>query len=309
MLKTNFKNNKAIGQNLYFVDRMSTLKKITREPLVHFLGIGLLIFLINGIFNSDQNLNTNQTILIDDNDIHRLITQYQQVWNEAPDQSTIKKLIEQYIESEITYREALAMNLDHNDEIIKRRLKQKYEFLVKDLITSSQASDDDLKAYYEDHKADFQTDKLYSFNQYYFSPDRRSSPLEDAKQFLANQIDKNPDHSSTLTGVDPIHLQKSFSNVTEHYIRQEFGMDFLTQLRLQSANSWVGPLSSGFGIHVVYMESIDSSQTQKFEEVRDDVNLAYEDELTKTYNKNLLDKVKENYAIEYDLDKWKNIVE
>lgn len=298
-----------IVQILYFAPRMPSLKNISQEPLVHFLFIGLLIFILNGIFNSDQNSSADETLLIDDDDINRLITQYRQVWNEAPDESTIQKLIEQYIESEITYREALAMNLDHNDEIIKRRLKQKYEFLVKDLISSSEVSESELQTFYEDHKADFKTDRLYSFSQYYFSTDKRASPLEDAKEFSQIQQKTNPNHAVKSFKTDPIHLKQGFVNITEHQIRQEFGIDFLNQIKTQNPSSWTDPLSSGFGIHVVFMDSIGLSQTLEFEDVRDQVSAAYEEELTNTYNRNLLNKLKEGYDVEYDLNKWNNLIE
>ena len=288
---------------------METLKKITQEPLVHFIFLGFLIFVVNGFFNSGQYINEDAKIVIDDNDINRLITQYKQVWNETPDQSTIQKLIEQYIESEIIYREALAMNLDHNDEIIKRRLKQKYEFLVKDLISSSEPSEEDLKAYYEDHINDFLTDKLYTFSQYYFSPDKRQTPLEDAKTFISKQIKTNPNHSVIPPKIDQIHLKQTFAAVTEHLIRQEFGIDFLSQLETQSSHSWIGPISSGFGIHILYFDSINESQKIEFEQVREKVKLAYEDDLTSSYNSNVLNKVKDSYEIKYDLNKWEKLID
>lgn len=288
---------------------MVTLKKIIQEPLVHFLFIGLFIFVFNGLFNPDPNIAEDETILIDDNDINRLISQYQQVWNETPDEQTISKLIDQYIESEITYREALAMNLDHNDEIIKRRLKQKYEFLVKDLISSSEVPDNELRSFYQDHKSKFKTDKLYSFSQYYFSPDKRSSPLEEAFRFRKDQIKNNPRHITRSKKTDPIHVNQSFIDATEHQIRQELGVDFLNQLKQQDEYSWTEVISSGFGLHVVYFDSIQNSQILKFEDIKQEVRLAYEEELTKTYNQNLLHKLKANYVVEYDLQKWKNVIE
>jgi len=288
---------------------MLSLKKIVAEPLVHFLLIGLSIFLLHFLFNANQTVGEESTILIDDNDINRLIIQYKQVWDDTPDETTIQKLIQQYVESEITYREALAMNLDHNDEIIKRRLKQKYEFLVKDLITSVQPSDTELEAFYKDHIEQFQTEKLFSFAQYYFSPDKRQSALEDAKSFLTLQIRDNPNHVNKLRMTDQSHLHPYYSNASKHTIRQEFGIDFLHQIQSQASNTWLGPLSSGYGIHILYIDSIRQSTAIDFEDTIDEVRSSYEDELTKTYNRNLLNKVKDKYEIKYDLRKWKNLIE
>ena len=110
------------------------MSRLIREPLVHFLLIGGGLFILYSFLHPEENRLDNNTILIVDSDVDRLIKAYQQNWNTRPDSSTLQKLLEEEIKSEIFYREALRMQLDHNDEIIRRRLKQKYEFLVKDLV-------------------------------------------------------------------------------------------------------------------------------------------------------------------------------
>ena len=99
------------------------IQKILKEPLFHFVMIGFLIFLIHGFLNQGQS-GENEIVVTPD-DIHRLKTLYAQNWNREPDKETLYKLIDQYVNNEIYYQEALKLNLDHNDEIIKRRLKQK----------------------------------------------------------------------------------------------------------------------------------------------------------------------------------------
>jgi len=89
-------------------------------------------------------------IQMDNSDIERLKKAYQQNWSTAPDSASLAKLVEEEVKAEVFYREALRMQLDHNDEIIRRRLKQKYEFLVKDLADSQQPTLEELKRFYED---------------------------------------------------------------------------------------------------------------------------------------------------------------
>ena len=123
------------------------MKKIIEEPLVHFLLLGGLIFVLYGFLNKNSENPAGNTIIIQDSDVLRLTKAYQQSWNKTPDAATLKDLIDNEVESEMLYREALRLNLDHNDEIIRRRLKQKYEFLVKDLSISSPPTDAELKQF------------------------------------------------------------------------------------------------------------------------------------------------------------------
>lgn len=288
---------------------MSTFKDLYKEPFLHFLLLGLIIFVVNAIVNRTESNSDSEQIIIDDQDINRLIAQYKQVWNEEPQKSTIQKLMDQYVESEIMYREALAMNLDHNDEIIKRRLKQKYEFLVSDLITSRAPTDSELNAYYEDNKEQFKAESSYSFSQFYFSPDLRIKPLSDAKKFLQDVSAQNAKPVDITVKTDPLHVKTTFENASASKIRSDFGLDFQTQLQGDQSLGWRGPLSSGFGIHVVYVHQINQSTFKDFHEHKDQIRQAFEAAQIRKYNQDLLNQVRSNYSVSYDLDKWNSIVE
>lgn len=286
-----------------------SLSSFIREPIVHFLILGVGIFILNSVFNPTQDSPDSTQIVVDDDDIERLITQYKQVWNDKPNSPTIKKLIDQYVHSEVMYREALALKLDHNDEIIKRRLKQKYEFLIKDMITTSQITDEELNAYYEDHKSGFSTDKLYSFYQFYFSPDKRNNSMQDAMDFLG-EYNANPKSSiPSMKPVDPSHLSLFYKQVTRHQIRQEFGLSFADALQDVNSESWYGPIASGYGVHVVYIDQITVSKIEDFNQVKDQVLEAYEKDLIQQYNQNIYDSTLENYTIDIKLDKWAHVLE
>lgn len=284
-----------------------SLKRILAEPLVHFLLLGMCIFLLNSLFNSSSQRPDSIDIVVDDNDIDRLVTQYKQVWNEEPSPATIKKLIDQYVHSEVMYREALALKLDHNDEIIKRRLKQKYEFLIKDMITTNQVSDEDLQAYYADHSSDFSTEKSYSFYQFYFSPDKRTNPLSDASEFIQSHRLTSKSVIPNLPPADLSHLKQHYTQLSIQQIRQEFGQDFADAFQDINAASWYGPISSGFGIHVLYIVDVQLSRIEDFDQVKDQVLEAFEKDLIQQYNETIYDSVLENYSINIDLDKWASI--
>lgn len=282
-------------------------KRFWQEPLLHFLLLGVCIFLLNNVVNPQYDRADSNDIIVDDNDIDRLVTQYKQVWNDDPTPATIKKLIDQYIHSEVMYREALALNLDHNDEIIKRRLKQKYEFLIKDMIETDQVSDQDLQAYYKDHWNEFSTESTYSFYQYYFSPDHRNNPLRDASEFIQTHKSHPTSLIPKIPPADLSHLNIYYQKLSIQNIRKEFGLDFAEQFQDVKTKSWYGPIASGYGIHVLYIDNIQQSQIADYNQVKDQVLEVYEKDLVQQYNESVYDSVLENYSINITLDRWAHI--
>lgn len=274
-----------------------------KEPLVHFMLIGLLLFVIHSL-TTDDSSTSGSTILIDDDDVNRLITQYKQVWNEEPSNETIKKLVEDYVNSEMLYNEALAMNLDHNDEIIKRRLKQKYEFLVSDLATIQEPNETELKKFFSANQDKFQSEKLYSFSQYYFSPDKRQRPDIDARKFIASK--KKGTEENNLDS-DASHLKRTYINITPKKIRADFGNEFSKEMMTLDSSGWYGPIQSGYGFHVIDVLSIQLDSLQDFNAVQSEVKAAYNEELIENYNKSIQGKLIENYTVTYELEQWSEL--
>lgn len=279
-----------------------------KEPLLHFLLLGGLIFVLYGFLNrNSENLQGN-TIVIQDSDVQRLAKAYQQSWNRMPDTATLQKLIDNEIESEMLYREALRLNLDHNDEIIRRRLKQKYEFLVKDLAVSAAPTDEELKQFYNDNASNYQSSERLSFHQIYFSPDLRSNPLEDAKMFYEQIKSKPIEDIATSKNGDAFHLQHFYGNRDFAAIRQAFGKDFANAIFENPQIGWLMPVASGYGIHVVYISNISKGKVVAFEQVKEQVLQDWQQEKLASYNKNLLDNLEKQYEIVYDLNEYEELV-
>ena len=157
------------------------MKKILKEPLLHFLLIGAVLFLVYNLVNTEQKENE---IIIDDNLINELAAKWELMRNRQPNLQELKSLVASFIEQEILYREALAMNLDHNDEIVKRRLAQKMEFISDELAEVLQPTEEMLKEYYEKNIENYTKPSVFTFKQVYFSQDKRTSAVEDAKRIL-----------------------------------------------------------------------------------------------------------------------------
>ena len=124
------------------------LKQVLKEPLIHFLFIGAVLFVLFGIVGESDTVPNNR-IEVTQADIDRLIATWQRRWNRLPAPSEVNNLIESYVREEILYREAVAMGLEKDDSVVRRRMAQKVKFLFEDISTPPEPSDADLQTYLE----------------------------------------------------------------------------------------------------------------------------------------------------------------
>lgn len=274
------------------------MNKLLREPLIHFLLLGGLLFALYSFLNKDEVDPADYTIPITQSDVDRLVKAYQKNWNTSPDSATLAAIIEEEVNTELLYREALRMNLDHNDEIIRRRLKQKYEFLVKDLVSLDQASESDLKTFYNKHPELYQSPKTINFSQIYFSPDKRPNPQQDAS-ILFSQIN-NQDSPKTFKEGDDFHLPTHFVRKDREAVRQEFGKQFTDALFQQKEQGWVSPIPSGYGYHLVYIDTILPSVPISFDRIQERVAQDWNQQQQMNYNEQLLKNLRSQYRVEYE---------
>jgi len=276
------------------------MKKIWNEPLVHFLLMGVSLFLFYSFLNPSEEQLENNIIQIDNNDIERLKKAYQQNWSTAPDSASLAKLVEEEVKAEVFYREAIRMKLDHNDEIIRRRLKQKYEFLVKDLADSQQPTLEELKRFYEDRPDFYQAPTKLSFTQIYFSSDQRSLPLQDAQKAL-DRIMKLPIDKVDIKRIgDPFHLQSYYADRDYNAIRQLLGQDFTKAIFDQAKEGWKSPVQSGYGVHLVYVSGIQKAHQQPFEMVKEKVLEDWKLKQQASYNERLYEDLLKKYEVVYE---------
>lgn len=270
-------------------------KQIINEPIFHFFIGGILIFILYYSFNPIETRPNNNMIIIDEDDINRLAIQYEKSWNYKPDKKTTEKLIQEEIQNEILYREALRMNLDHNDEIIQRRLKQKFEFLIKDLIDHELPAEDELQQYYDTNSANYFTDKTISFQHFYFNPDERNDPKKDAQQFYFAVRNSNFNKQDIIS--DNSHIQGIQIGKNERQLRQEFGQNFSKAIMQINEIGWQKPIASGFGIHLVNIDRIEEATQIPFEEIKDKILLDFQDQKSRSYNKKIISELRKKYDI------------
>jgi len=217
------------------------IKDLLQSSFLHFLAIGAGIFVLYAFLNRDANHPDGFDIHISEDQQVQIALAHQRNFGEIPDQATMDKLISAEVKSEIYYREALRLGLDENDEIIRRRLKQKYEFLIKDNADINAADEEDLKAFYTTHITTYQKPATYTFDHYYFSPDKRKDPSADALAYVSDQN----------LGSDPFHISSPQVKKTLNDLRNEFGLSFVEGLEGKEVADQLHHLVSGFGHHAI----------------------------------------------------------
>jgi parvulin-like peptidyl-prolyl isomerase len=254
------------------------MTRLLREPLLHFLLIGAVLFGLYGLAPSGHPTAAapSKEIRLSLDEINQLTQLFQSQWRRAPTPQELQRLVENKVEQEVLYREALAMGLDKNDEIVKRRMAQKMQFLAEDVAAVREPTTAELKTWFEANSAKFAQPPRLSLRHLYFSPDRRGARArEDAQQALAKIAGQPVDAAIAGSLADPFMFQEYYRDRTPEFLAKEFGPPFAVAVAKLTPGSWQGPIESGFGWHLVFVDTAVAGRVPAFEEVEADVRAAW----------------------------------
>lgn len=247
------------------------MKRWLKEPLLHFLLLGAGIFLAYRLMPRTVSSGEPGEIIVTQGQIEHLAAGFTKTWQRPPTQEELTGLVRDRVREEVYCREAIAMGLDKDDTVIRRRLRQKMEFISDDLTGQAEPNDAELNAYLQAHPNTFRVPPRVTFRQVYLSPKTRGDHLSrDATELLArlNQADSPPD-SSDLG--DALMLESDFTNESVDEIARQFGEKFSTQLNGLLTGQWHGPIESGYGAHLVLVTQRTEGHMPALAEVRDAV--------------------------------------
>jgi hypothetical protein len=240
-----------------------------REPLVHFLAIGALLFLSFHLWGGggpDSN-----RIVITPGQIDSMVMRFTRTWLRPPTEQELKGLIDDYVRGEIAAREAQAMGLDRDDTIIQRRLRQKLEFMAEDVLNAQPPTEEELQAWLNEHADKFRIEPEISFFQVYLNPDKRGNSIQDdAKEMLEQLRAAGPPADNSSAG-DSLMLPGQVDLTRLSEIKRIFGRQFADEIFQLEPGRWTGPVSSGYGFHLVYVTEKKESRMPAFAEVRQSV--------------------------------------
>lgn len=249
------------------------LRPIWQEPLTHFLLFGLMIFLVA---HALEARSTRFKITITPADLTRIENSYAQQYGTAPDPGQVRNMVDNYIREEIYLREGLALGLDKDDEIVRRRIAQKFQFLQADMATPREPTEAELSAWYALHRGQFAVPAQRGFEQRYFAIDRRG---EAAAKALATQAAAKLAQGRAAPQGDEFPGPTVIARLAQDDVERLFGgKEFAQAVFSANVGRWVGPFRSGFGWHVVRINEAVPARSRSLQEARDDVRAAWQDQ-------------------------------
>jgi len=251
---------------------LEKLKRLIREPLVHFLLIGSGIYGFYGIYAGGDIIENERKVTVTAGDIQALADQWTRLWRRPPTGDELGGVIRDHVRVKILHREAVAMGLDAGDTVIERRLAQKVELLAKSLITPADPTDETLKAWYAENPDSFKQPDLYSITHIFFDPDKREdATLDDAWVALAQLKALDQALPNYNDYGDRFMLQNYYPNRSELDLRKLFGSGFVDKVTRLAPGVWHGPVLSGYGTHLVMVNEVVRRPPPAYEAVKSQI--------------------------------------
>jgi PPIC-type PPIASE domain len=280
----------------------SRIATFLREPLVHFLAIGAGFFVLWHFFG-DRLTRQPERIVITPGHVERIAQQWTKTHLRPPTAEELAGLVEQEVDEEILYREAVAMGLDRDDLVIRRRLAVKMDFLTDDVAAVANPTDEQLQAFLSQHPDKFNIEPLTTFNQVYINRSQRGEGASaEAKRVLTLLNDKANLDSKTLG--DPLPLPNEYEAATEADVARLFGREFPKRLSTLPVGRWSGPVESGYGLHLVLVRKRTAGRLPPLNEVRDAVLREWRAVQRQELNANLRRQRRARYAVTVQWPDW-----
>jgi len=266
-----------------------------REPFFQFVALGALLFAASEYLEARANF---ARIDITRAQIEGITNNYRLQYGASPTAEQLNGLVDQFIKEEVFYHEALRLKLDRDDEIIRRRLVQKYEFLEQDLGTPRDPAETDLRAFYQSHTKNYEIPERLTFSHVYFSIDRGGDEAARtrAERALAalgqRRVTRAPESGDGFPGAS------DYAGATPTQVRRAFGSSTLSEEVFRIAPGyWAGPFRSGFGWHLVYVAAHEPAGVAAYDDAREAVRRDYVESERSIRNAEALENLKKHFFI------------
>jgi hypothetical protein len=242
-----------------------------REPLIHFLAVAVLVFAAYHVFASSTDGGNTDRIVVTSGKIEQVAARFAQVWQRPPSPQELKGLIDEQVKEEIYVREAVALGLDKDDTVIRRRLQQKMELLSDASADAVSPTDAELETYLKLHPERFAIDLAMSFQQVFLNPQRHGSVIDQTVATVLETLRAYPEtDASTLGDASLLPVEMPLTSLTS--IDHMFGSEFAVAIGKAQVGAWTGPIASSFGLHIVRISERQQGRVPALSEVRDAVN-------------------------------------
>jgi hypothetical protein len=272
------------------------MKKLIREPFIHFIFLGAAIFLAYHFLSARAD-NQPGKIVITQGDITSIMIGFSRTWQRPPTREEMEGLIRDRVREEVYSREAIAMGLDRDDPIIRRRLQQKLAFVTDDVAAVAEPTDAELADYLKTHAASFGGDRKFSFSQVYLDPSKHGNRLAQDATRLLTQLWQEKRNVDLYSLGDPFLLEHRFEAARTTEITKQFGDKFAAKLAGAPIGQWFGPVESGYGIHLVFVEERSEGRLPELAEVRDAVSRDWTNERRLELNEKFFQGLLKHYEV------------
>jgi len=273
------------------------MKRIFSEPLLQFFILGSLLYVFVSFVQSRKE-GKSKEIIIDNPRVGLLIENYKNQMGALPTRQQLDAMIENYISEEIAFREAKKIGLDKDDEIIRRRLSQKFNFLQTDLEEIPAPTEQQLKDFYKNNPTLFQTDATVNFSHVFFTSDNSndSTAKQRASEVLLQL--KNTNAVRAPEKGDHFPMQYDYTEQTALDIKQNFGDKPIVDSLFGSAiHKWIGPVQSGYGWHLLYILKRDVTALMSFETNKAFIKTKYTEAMRDDQNRKAFGQLESSYRI------------
>ena len=273
------------------------MRRILKEPLLHFLLFGALIFAVYSWLNRD--VQAVDEIFVSKGQQEHLVNMFSRTWQRPPTPQEYQGLLRDYIRGEIAYRESMAMGLDEGDVIIRRRMRQKLELLTDEIVSFAEPQEIELQSFLEENPDRFRTEAEMDLRQVYISVDKHGDKANSEAMSVLSQLQLDPAANWMNMG-DVLQLPGQFRDVRIGELRRLFGTQFTDGLTGLEQGAWSGPVSSAYGLHLVSIDRLEPARDPSLEEVRDSVKVEWLEQRRRQATDELYDRMAQKYSIEIE---------
>jgi hypothetical protein len=265
------------------------MKRLLKEPLLHFLILSLLFFGAYRILHPDGETDQSKVVSISQGRISQLSSMFNKTWSRRPSEEELEKIIEVYALEEIYAREAKSLGLEKDDEVIRSRLRQKMVYLIEDMSALQLPTDDRLQEIYQEKKDKNQLSYKYTFSHIFISADQKKEVIKSKVTAIKEAL-----HQKGKVVGDSTLLPNSMSSVEQFQIDRQFGSNFTDNLKTADDLKWVGPILSGLDYHFIRVDKRVPIEFPPFDKMKESLLTEWRMAKKKTYKadyeKTLLDR-------------------
>ena len=269
------------------------MTKFGREPLVHFIILGALLFAGHMLWQHHVN-KADYTITVTAEEMERQALIFAGENRRQPTDEDLKALLFSHVEEQVLMREAQRLGLGEDDTIIRRRLAQKMRFIIEDVESPALPDDTELKAWFDTNMDRFVSPETRSFSHIYLSPEEHGDNLNIVAQNILSEVESE----NWISLGDPFMLKREFKRLSALETTRLFGPTFSKGVFEFSGDAWQGPVESAFGFHLGRIDNVSQKIIPTFDDVRADIEAAWQEEARRSANQAALKKLIQKYKVD-----------